>query len=96
MLLSNLLDNAIQHIGMEKNIRLTMNTQANFLRVSVVNSVDRQVLDEDGNMIRFNDKKSHGYGIGTIKEIVKKYDGIFEFRQIGFDLEAQFVIEIRD
>ncbi len=96
LLLSNLLDNAIQHIGMEKNIRLTMNTQANFLRVSVVNSVDRQVLDEDGNMIRFNDKKSHGYGIGTIKEIVKKYDGIFEFRQIGFDLEAQFVIEIRD
>ena len=81
---------------MEKNIRLTMNTQANFLRVSVVNSVDRQVLDENGNMIWFSDKKVHGYGIETIKEIVKKYDGIFEFRQIGFDLEAQFVIEIHD
>jgi hypothetical protein len=23
-------------------------------------------------------------------------DGIFEFRHIGFDLEAQFVIEIQD
>ncbi|MEG2993674.1 MAG: GHKL domain-containing protein [Bacilli bacterium] len=71
ILLSNLLDNAIVHIGKNKKIRFTLVSAENYLKILVSNSINNDNFDF--NNIQETD--FHGYGIQTIKMIIKKYKG---------------------
>lgn len=77
LIISNLMDNAVQHIGLRKIIRVTLLEVNEMLMFRVVNSVDRVVVDQDGNFIRKNVSEGHGYGLLTAKHLLNKYNGVF-------------------
>ncbi|GEM_PF-5323907 len=81
LLLSNIFDNAIQHIGSENKIRINAVTDDEDLTVKVSNSVDNEILDKNGEFKDSVDSYEHGFGLKTIHEIVSKYDGILLFEQ---------------
>ena len=74
LLLSNLLDNSIEHIGIRKRISVEIECLREALKIRIINSHDRKVLDENGE-IRTRKNEHHGYGIYTVKTLLNKYHG---------------------
>lgn len=96
LLLSNLLDNAIEHIGMLKHIRVEMNDVGKMFRIKISNSVDHPVLDEKGNFISAGNDPEHGYGIKTVESIINKYDGFVSYNEDQKELIASVMINNRE
>lgn len=79
ILLSNLLDNAIEasiSINSPK-IEFSIKNNGNYLCILVRNKIEKSVLDEN-NELRTTKKDSsmHGFGLYSVEKIVEKYDGI--------------------
>lgn len=83
ILLSNLLDNAINGCDMsEPKINLVIKSKKSFIYITVKNKINTSVLDGNPNLItKKEDKSNHGFGIKSIKNIAKKYDGSAEFSE---------------
>lgn len=81
ILLSNLLDNAINGCDIsEPKIDLSIKSQKSFIYIIVKNKISTSVLNDNPNLItKKEDKNNHGFGIKSIKNIAKKYDGSVEF-----------------
>ena len=92
LLLSNLLDNAIEHIGMLKHIRVEMNNIGNMLRILISNSIDHPVLDNKGKFISYDKDPEHGYGIKTVETIILKHDGFISYSDEGNELTVSVMI----
>ncbi len=92
LLLSNLLDNAIEHIGMLKRIRVEMNDVEKMFKIRITNSIDHPALDDKGNFISYSTNPEHGYGIKTIDSILKKYDGFIAYSDDNNDLVATVML----
>lgn len=82
VMLSNLLENAVEAAEktQERMIETWISNKGDYVAVSVSNSYDG-ILEKKGNHILSTkeDKKTHGYGLINIRDIVKKYDGIYEY-----------------
>lgn len=78
MLLSNLLDNAIEALEKVKNryLYVGMNYKRGVLLVRIWNSYDG-TLKKKGEQYftRKKDKKNHGIGLKNINEVIQKYNG---------------------
>ena len=83
ILLSNLLDNAISGCDMtEPKIELVIQSKKSFTYIAVKNKIGESVLDNNPNLLtKKEDKSSHGFGIRSVKNIAKKYDGSVEFNE---------------
>lgn len=83
ILLSNLLDNAINGCDMtEPKMELTIQSKKSFTYITVKNKIIKSVLDGNSNLFtKKEDKTEHGFGIKSIKNIAKKYDGSAEFSE---------------
>ena len=89
-LFCNLLDNAIESCKNVKrkdslqnlSIILSVNYQANMLIISQKNSKSPEVLFDHKTSKKYQ-KELHGVGLYTIEDIVKKYDGIAEWKDEG-------------
>ena len=92
LLLSNLLDNAIEHIGMMKKIRVEMNDVGKMFVIKISNSIDYPVIDDSGNFIISNRNEEHGYGTKTIENILSKYDGYISYIEKHGELLATAII----
>lgn len=92
ILLSNLLDNAI--IGCDSSepyIELIISRKKSLTFITVKNSIAASVLADNPDLKTDKSNKSeHGYGIRSIKDIAKKYDGSVEFMEEG----GNFIAEI--
>ncbi|MBR3151196.1 MAG: GHKL domain-containing protein [Erysipelotrichaceae bacterium] len=86
LLLSNLLDNAIVHIGLIKRIQVDISEVNELFKIEVINSAIGEVVDENGDFIYSNRKPDHGFGLKTIDILVNKYDGYWQARQYGEDV----------
>lgn len=88
-LLGNLLDNAIEALDKEevKNISLKMIEHSNYLSIQIFNNSTK--LNEDLKTTKKN-KEAHGYGLQNVKEIVKKYQGNIQIKQI----DDKFIVSI--
>lgn len=75
LIISNLLDNAIEHIGLRKTIRVTLLEVNEMLMFKAVNSVDSVVVDQSGSFIRKQISEGHGYGLKTAEHLLGKYSG---------------------
>lgn len=83
LLLSNLIDNAIIHVGLGKTIRVNIREVGDTSMVQVCNSVNGPVINPDGHFIASEGSDGHGYGLKTIQTIANKYHGYFVCEQKG-------------
>lgn len=83
IVLGNALDNAIEAAARVKNIHekvvaFDMITTAERIIITIENPVDGNV-NTNKLVTSKRDKENHGYGVGSIKTIARKYDGVAEF-----------------
>jgi signal transduction histidine kinase regulating citrate/malate metabolism len=85
ILIGNLLDNAIE--ACDKNsghskIILKMWNDAGYYCMEVCNTIETDVLSENPNLFTSKRNKDlHGIGLRSVKDIVKKYNGMINFKQ---------------
>lgn len=83
VLLANLFDNAIEaekKLKGEKEIIFDMRMHKGYLVITIKNLVEKKVLDENESLqTTKEDKKHHGFGMSSMKEIVEKYEGYLSF-----------------
>lgn len=93
VMLANLLDNAVEAAERtaEKKIEILINRKADYLCVLVKNSFDGIIKKQNGMLFTIKeDARHHGYGLINVKDIVDKYDGIYDY-----DVEAmEFLTKI--
>lgn len=86
ILLSNLLDNAIEACERNQNasvITLKMWAEAGYYCIDIGNTVEENVLSSNPNLETLkSNHKLHGFGLKSVRDIVAKYDGVLNFRQI--------------
>ena len=92
LLLSNLLDNASQHIGILKRIFVEMCDVGKMFRIRISNSIDHHVLNEKGSFISVGKDREHGYGIKTVENIISKYDGFITISEDNYELSVTVMI----
>lgn len=83
IVLGNALDNAIEAAARvkdipEKVVVFDMITTAERIIITIENPVDGNV-NTSKLITSKKDKENHGYGVGSIKTIARKYDGVAEF-----------------
>lgn len=92
ILLSNLLDNAL--IGCDPDnpyIELIISHKKSLTFIAVKNSIISSVLTNNPDLKTDKpNKKEHGYGIRSIKDIANKYEGSVDFREEN----GNFIAEI--
>lgn len=79
ILLSNLLDNALQHCDMKHPyVKIKGEIKDEYICFKTMNSITESVLQNNPSFITTkSDKENHGYGLASIHQIVNKYDGMF-------------------
>ena len=92
LLLSNLLDNAIYHIGSGKKILVEIDDIQDYSRIRITNSIDGPVLDENGDFIFCGDHHGHGYGVNTILTLTSNYSGRCLFEESDGNLISTVII----
>lgn len=93
VLLSNLLDNAIEASMLIESpkIELSITNNGNYLCVLVRNRIENSVLNENSNLqTTKKDTDAHGFGIYSISQIVEKYDGIKNI----YEKNGYFIVDI--
>ena len=77
----NVLDNAVEAASAvtapeRRTVSLKVRALGNLVHISAVNGCDRPpVRDEHGYVTTKSDKTAHGFGLKSIAETVRKYDG---------------------
>lgn len=97
VLLGNLLDNAIEanmSVAKDRYINMNIKQQFDYLCINIRNAVSGVVKVED-SMINTTKKHKelHGFGLKSINEIVKKYNGDCHFEQNGDEFEVMLMIK---
>ncbi len=78
LLVSNLLDNAIRHVGIRNKIFTEIICGRGQLMIRITNSIDKKVLDDDHQLI-IEKAEGHGYGISTVRTLLDRYKGDLYF-----------------
>ena len=99
VLFGNLLDNAIEAAKdtNEKRITLDIQKNASYLIILVSNSIKSSVLEDNKNLETSKpDKKLHGIGIKSIKNIVEKHNGMIQFYEEENEFCCHIMIDITE
>ena len=81
LIMSNMVDNALKHIGVRKEIEVTALIRYNSLYFQVMNSVDFPIVDSNNEILPQFDPDTHGFGLFTVRELLKKYNGQMKMDQ---------------
>lgn len=96
VLFGNLLDNSIEAAKYtdEKRISLDIHKNASYLIILVSNSIKSSVLKNNENLeTSKSNKELHGIGIKSIKNIVKKHNGMIQFYEEENEFCCHIMIE---
>ena len=80
-ILGNAMDNAIEAVEKfeekeKRQIDVMIYRQHNFLVMNIINPMSEQLIYEDGlPLTKKADKFSHGFGLRSIRQILRKYEG---------------------
>lgn len=98
ILLSNLLDNAIEASRKnekERKITIEIFNNKSYLNIIVGNIIEGSVLAANPNLATSKaEKKKHGIGINSIKDIAKKHDGTASFHEDNCRFLANILLKI--
>jgi low affinity Fe/Cu permease len=90
ILLSNLMDNAIENCSnINPEIKLSIKERNKCIVIEIENSISESVL-KDNFLLKSNRGVGHGFGIVSIKNIVKKYKGTINY----FERNGLFVVSV--
>lgn len=100
IIFANLLDNAIEACEKNKNnseIIVKTWTEAGYYFLEISNTVESDILN-DNPRLETNKCNSelHGVGLRSVKDIVKKYDGMISFDQKGYIFHVYVSLEKND
>ena len=93
-LITNVVDNAIENFKPADEadyVGVTIVTQKDYLRITVINTVDESMVQSATKLKTTKNARKHGYGTRIIKNIVTKYDGYVTF---SIENENKFVCDI--
>lgn len=98
VLLGNLMDNAIEASAkvsvQERFINLCIRQQMNYISINVSNAVNENITIEENKIITTKmHKEVHGFGLESVKEIVKKYNGNCTFQQTEKKFEVIIILK---
>lgn len=90
IMIGNLLDNAIENIGKDKEIMIDVGNVSSYLYIKVMNSIDKPVLKDNPYLLTTkNNTNNHGIGLNSIYLILDKYNG-----KISFSDDTYFTVKI--
>lgn len=91
-LLNNILDNAIEsaRLSSDKKMEVQITSQKGFDIITVKNSIDRSVLENNPQLISSKTEPGHGLGMKQVKAIVEKYNGRLDI----YEKKNMFVVSI--
>ncbi len=101
-LFGNMLDNAIESVSKidkkeKRLIHLTVTKQKGFLRIRVENCYHEELVFENGlPATTKKDRRYHGYGLKSIRNTVKKYDGSVTINAKNGWFELRILIPLAD
>lgn len=101
VILSNLLDNAIEAEQKEKErkreIRLSISTVGNYMYITIQNLISKSVLQSNKplNTSKPN-AKLHGFGIQSITQTVQKNDGMMNFYEDDCWFVADIMVKLKN
>ena len=82
VLLANLLDNAVEAASKcrtDRFIEIRIQEMSSMFRLYIVNSYAEEPMKDGGRLISGkNDGGNHGWGLESVKDTVKKYDGMID------------------
>lgn len=93
MLISNLLDNAIEASEKVVNpdIDMIITTRMNYLNIVISNRIDKSVLQNNRKLrTTKQDSGNHGLGTKSVKQICEKYNGMIDY----YEKENMFVADV--
>lgn len=94
IIIGNLMDNAIEALEKVKKepfIDVKIFDDKDYVDIVIKNRIENSVLALNPNLFTTKkDKSSHGIGLMSVKEIVKKYDGMYSV----FEDDNMFVVNI--
>ena len=90
-ILNNLLDNALEYSSKNslQTVKLLIYQDNSVLLINVVNDLIMPIYTSDFSKITISNYKNHGYGLTIVKEIVNRYQGVFEYLQDKSQLVAK-------
>ena len=94
-LLANSLDNAIESSLQQKKrkeIAIAIKNKRNYLWIEIKNAISSSVLQKNAKLLTTKaNRKYHGFGTESIRNLVEKYDGGTEY----YEKDGWFVLEIK-
>ncbi len=97
VLLGNLLDNAIEAAVQCEHpfVKITISENKAYLVMIITNSISGSILEENPDFITTKkEKHRHGLGLLTVKDVVTKYDGMFNISEeagsLSVDVRLKF------
>ncbi len=101
ILLTNILNNAVEaanKVKGKRKIHLFIQNNKNYLEILLSNSVLQGSIKKNPNLeTTKEDKIHHGYGLKSVKQIVEKYDGIYQYKEeSGKFIQKVYLKQIRN
>ncbi len=98
VMMSNLLDNAVEAAEKtsEKRIEIRICRKAEYLCILVKNSFDGVLKKSNGRLATIKEEENlHGYGLINVKDIVNKYDGMYEYDIKDMDFCTKIMLYVK-
>lgn len=91
-LLNNILDNAAEGalLSKEKKLEVQIGNKKGFDTITVKNSIDTSVMENNPDFMSTKKGEGHGYGMKQIRKITEKYAGILDL----YEKNGMFVVSI--
>lgn len=91
-LLNNVLDNAIEAalLSKEKRLEVQISSQKGFDIITVKNSIDASVLENNPVLVSTKKEAGHGLGMKQMRDIVEKYNGTLDI----YEKKNMFIVSI--
>ena len=99
ILLSNLLDNAIEACNNLQSdnrfIRLSMYNKKSYYCIEVINSSATHIIDKNPDLkTTKKDTQNHGYGVKSCRDIIEKYNGMEKFENSNNEFKVRIMLDI--
>ena len=96
LILGNLLDNAIEASSLCKNnrwIHISILKNKDIVNINIINSLAKKPIEKNGKLFTTKkDNRSHGIGLLSVRQLVEKNEGVFNYKFDNNQFEANVTL----